>query len=112
MPFNFSTGELMLVLVVAILVFGGRLPEIARKVARGVGDFRRGMNEEMRRIDTSTRVNDIPPPDWSQPPDGADCDGFGRIDSDGPAEPAAPEESQEPEGEAARTADTGEPENP
>ena len=99
MPFNLSTGEIMVLLIVAILVFGGRLPQVARKVARGVGEFRRGMNEEMRRIDAHTRIDveDAPPPDWSQPPDGADCDGFGRIDG------------AEPEEEAARSAGADEP---
>ena len=95
MPFNLSTGEIMVLLVVAILVFGGRLPEVARKVARGVGEFRRGMNEEMRRIETHTDTSeDLPPPDWSEPPDGADCDGFGN-------------DYDEPEEEAARSADSG-----
>ena len=114
MPFNLSTGELLVLLVVAILVFGGRLPEVARKVARGVGDFRRGMNEELRRIETHATVDDdAAPPDWSQPPDGADCDGFGRIDSDGSDGSndgsGEPEDSQEPEAEARRSAGASEP---
>jgi sec-independent protein translocase protein TatA len=98
MPFNLSTGEIMVLLVVAILVFGGRLPEVARKVARGVGEFRRGMNEEMRRIDASTRIDDdAPPPEWTRPPDGADCDGFGRIRPEAEETPDAPEPAPEVE---------------
>ena len=102
MPFNLSTGELLVLLIVAILVFGRRLPEVARKVARGVGEFRRGMNEEMRRIEVDTAIEeeDVVPPEWTAPPDGADCDGFGRIEPDEPAEPAeeeTPDAAREPE---------------
>lgn len=55
---NFSPGEFMLVLVVAILIFGRRLPEVAAKAAvqiqrarRGVADFRRetGFDDEIRK---------------------------------------------------------------
>lgn len=105
MPFNLSTGEIMVLLIVAILVFGGRLPDVARKVARAIGEFRRGMNEEMRRLDAHARVEEeAPPRDWSRPPDGAECDGFGRIKEepaaeeeeadDTPAEPKAPAEER------------------
>ena len=104
MPFNLSTGEILVLLIVAILVFGGRLPEVARKVARGVGDFRRGMNEELRKIDAQTSVDDVadvddgPPPEWSRPPDGADCDGFGRIDPESEETPDAATEEPEASG--------------
>ena len=101
MPFNLSTGEIVVLLIVAILVFGGRLPEVARKVARGVGDFRRGMNEEMRRVSSHVSIDegDEVPPDWTSPPDGADCDGFGRID---------PETEETPDVEPGETPDKGE----
>lgn len=89
MPFNLSTGEIFVLLIVAVLLFGGRLPEVARKVARGLGDFRRGMGEELRRIDN--HLQDLPPddqaapPDWTPPPDGtAECDGFGNVDRPAP----------------------------
>ena len=96
MPFNLSTGEIIVLLVVAIIVFGRRLPEVARKVARGVGEFRRGMSEEMRRIETDTSLEDedVVPPDWTTPPDGADCDGFGRIDPAGEETPDAAREQE------------------
>ena len=105
MPFNLSTGEIMVLLVVAILVFGGRLPEVASKVARGLGELRRGMSEEMRRIDNHLRedADDAPPTEWAAPPDGADCDGFGNI------EPEAANENEEIEADRdARRAEVGE----
>lgn len=112
MPFNLSTGEIIVLLIVAILVFGGRLPEVARKVARGFGKFRRGLNEEMSRIEAHTRTDDdLPPQDWTTPPDGADCDGFGRFTPEQeetpdrePPEELDPEQAREPEEQAKKKA--------
>lgn len=63
MPFNLSTGELLVLLLVAVLVFGGRLPKVARKVGAAVTDLKRGMRDEMRRMDDDLRPPP-PPPDW------------------------------------------------
>ncbi|MHC4957163.1 MAG: Sec-independent protein translocase subunit TatA/TatB [Planctomycetota bacterium] len=93
MPFNLSTGEIVVLLIVAVLVFGGRLPDVARKVARGVGEFRRGMSDEMRRVESTLADEQGPPDNW-RPPDGADCDGFGRFEpekDDAEPETAGPE---------------------
>lgn len=55
---NLSVGEMLVILIVAILVFGRRLPEVAargaiqvRKLRKGVDDFRResGFDEEVRK---------------------------------------------------------------
>ena len=43
MPFNLGFGELLVVLVVALLVFGGRLPEVARSLGQGVRQFKEGL---------------------------------------------------------------------
>jgi TatA/E family protein of Tat protein translocase len=67
-PFNLSTGELLVLLVVAVLVFGGRLPRVARKVGSAVTDLKRGMRDEMRRMDDDIRPPP-PPPDWRPPQD-------------------------------------------
>ena len=89
MPFNLSTGEIVVLLIVSVIVFGGRLPEVARAVGRTFAEVRRGVSDEMRRIDVSDQTIDEPPPAWEPPPDGADCDGFG-----GPKPPQ--EENEEP----------------
>ena len=68
MPFNLSTGELLVLLLVAVLVFGGRLPSVARKVGSAVTDLKRGMRDEMRRMDDDIRPPP-PPPDWRPPQD-------------------------------------------
>lgn len=55
---NFSLKEILVVLVMAVLIFGRRLPEVAAKAAvqlqrlrRGLQEFRResGFDDEMRR---------------------------------------------------------------
>lgn len=43
--FGLSPVELMVVAVVAILLFGSKLPEVARSLGGSYRDFRRGLNE-------------------------------------------------------------------
>ena len=46
--FDIGTGELILILVAALLLFGGRLPEVARNLGRTVGDLKRGFSDSAR----------------------------------------------------------------
>ena len=43
--FDIGSGELLLIAVVALLLFGGRLPDVARNLGRMVSDFKRGLAE-------------------------------------------------------------------
>ena len=44
--FNLGTGEIIVILVVVLLLFGARrIPELARSMGRGVNSFRQGLNE-------------------------------------------------------------------
>lgn len=44
--FNLGLPELILILVILLLLFGGRkLPELARSVGSALGELRKGMNE-------------------------------------------------------------------
>lgn len=39
-----GVGEMVIIAVVALLVFGRNLPDVARKVGKGVSEFKRGMS--------------------------------------------------------------------
>ena len=47
MPFDFGIGEIAIVLVIGLLVFGPKkLPELGRGLGSGMRDFRRGLSGE------------------------------------------------------------------
>jgi sec-independent protein translocase protein TatA len=44
--FNLGTGEVILIVAVILLLFGGRkIPELMRGIGKGVKSFRQGMSE-------------------------------------------------------------------
>ncbi len=43
--------ELLVILVVALLIFGKRLPDIARSVGRSLTEFKKGINEAKESTD-------------------------------------------------------------
>jgi sec-independent protein translocase protein TatA len=43
--FGISAWELIVVGIVAILLFGSRLPSVARSLGRSLNEFKRGMSE-------------------------------------------------------------------
>ena len=63
-----GSGEIILILVVALLVYGGRLPEVARALGKSVGELKRGLSETRdvvaKELDPGVAVNidaDEPP---------------------------------------------------
>ena len=62
MSFGFS--ELLLVGVVALLVFGGNLPDVMRTLGRNYARLRQSLNEFSRPVREQMReVTQLPPPD-------------------------------------------------
>lgn len=44
--FNLGTGEIIVIVLVVLLLFGGRkIPELMRGLGKGVKSFKEGMNE-------------------------------------------------------------------
>jgi sec-independent protein translocase protein TatA len=42
MPFNLGLGELVIILVIVIIIFGvGKLPELGGALGKGISEFRR-----------------------------------------------------------------------
>ena len=89
MPFNLGFGELFVLAIVAIIVFGGQLPEVARKVGRGVSEFKSGMTGHLNEIRSDIDVraaleadppsdsgSEAPPSDWEPPPQDENCPGM------------------------------------
>jgi len=91
MPFNLGFGEILVLAVIAILMFGGDLPDIARKVGRTVTEFKRGMSQHVEDLRQDVDLNldrdfsldedptiGKPPADWEPPPQDEDCPGMDR----------------------------------
>jgi len=68
--------EWIIILVVALLLFGRRLPEVARSVGKSIVEFKRGINEVGQNIDEKSQ-NDEQPRIEQQPksPDSQAADG-------------------------------------
>lgn len=52
LAWSFSGPEMIIVLVIALLLFGRKLPEIARGLGSSVKEFRKGMEEDPKQAKT------------------------------------------------------------
>ncbi len=41
--FGLGSGELLVIMIVALLLFGSRLPEVAKSLGKGVFEFKKGL---------------------------------------------------------------------
>lgn len=47
-----GSGEILLILLVALLIYGGRLPDVARAIGRSIGELKRGLSETREAVTT------------------------------------------------------------
>jgi sec-independent protein translocase protein TatA len=60
---SLGTTELIVILVIALLMFGGRLPDVARSIGKSVNQFKRGLKE----VDDEVTRPEPPPTPRSLP---------------------------------------------
>ncbi|MHC5009659.1 MAG: Sec-independent protein translocase subunit TatA/TatB [Planctomycetota bacterium] len=109
---SLSIGEMLIIGVVALLVFGGRLPEVMRNLGRAYAKFRQGMTDmsrpirdEMRRLDHEART--AVPKAVTEPPPGVYETGTDAVAGEAPAGDEAVEAGPE-----AGTVKSGDPPAP
>lgn len=54
-----SSGEWLVLLVVGLLIFGRRLPEVGKSVAKTLSQFRRGLHDFKRELDKDEDLRDV-----------------------------------------------------
>ena len=50
--------EWLVVLIVAVLIFGRRLPEIARGIGRSLTEFKKGVKDTQDEVNEATKLGD------------------------------------------------------
>ena len=91
--FGLGFQELIIVGVIAVLLFGKRLPEVARSLGKSYNEFRRGLTDIQSSIDFSDSSYSSPPSDSSNSYDDYD-------DYDEPTAPKFEPPPSEPKPEA------------
>lgn len=60
--------EILLVALVALLLFGKRLPDLARSLGKGITEFKKGLKDVEEEVSKS--VSEDPPPGNDSTPEG------------------------------------------
>lgn len=70
--FGLGPGEMLVVGLIALLLFGKRLPEVARSLGKGVTEFKKGVQGIQDEIQDASRVvehAELPHPTEPKPPE-------------------------------------------
>ncbi len=54
--FGIGTTELIVVAIIALLLFGNRLPSVMRSLGQGVNEFKRGLNDVQHEFEDKTAI--------------------------------------------------------
>jgi sec-independent protein translocase protein TatA len=52
-----GSGEILVILILALLIYGGRLPEVARAIGKSFGELKRGFAETKDAVATELRTD-------------------------------------------------------
>jgi sec-independent protein translocase protein TatA len=58
--FNFNPMEILIILVVGVLLFGRRLPEVGRYLGKGIVEFKKGLKGLEDEVDIASTVRSEP----------------------------------------------------
>ena len=58
---NIGMTELLVILFIALILFGGRLPEVARNLGRGISQFKRGLEEAKSEVAKEMQIEEERP---------------------------------------------------
>ena len=60
--FGLGIQELIIVGIVAVVLFGKRLPEVARSMGASYQEFRKGLSDIQSQMDLTSTIYNTPPP--------------------------------------------------
>ena len=81
-----SPWHLLLIGIVAILLFGNRLPEVARSLGRSVNEFKRGLKDVKDNFDEAVERDDAPREKLAPPAEKTEAKPVGQAPEKEPAD--------------------------